>query len=111
MNFSREMLKGAAEVIVLHALQEMKTSYGYQLLRSIREESKGIFDFQEGTLYPLLYRLEERGLVTSKEQEMPSGKTRRYYRLTSQGRRSYEHRRTEYVLFFQGMRKILGFSL
>jgi PadR family transcriptional regulator PadR len=107
MQFSKEILKGAAELIVLQALQHHGEAYGYQLLQSIRVDSHEIFEFQEGTLYPLLYRLERRSWIRSVQKSAPSGKIRRYYSLTNKGRRVLKDRKAEYAVFLRGMKNVL----
>ncbi len=85
MKFSREIMKGATPFVILQSLHQLKEAYGYQLMKSIREHSDGIFDFPDSTLYPILYRLEAKGLVESEVKEMPNKKSRRYYWLTEKG--------------------------
>lgn len=100
------MMKGAAEIIVLQALADEGEAYGYDLLKAIKRTSQNIFELQEGTLYPLLYRLEDRGLIASKKQAAPSGKTRRYYRLTHKGGKHLKDRSKEWKLFAEGMHTV-----
>ncbi len=107
MQFSKGMLVGAAELIVLHVLKAKKESYGYELIRAISQESEGIFDFEEGTLYPLLYRLEQKGFIESTVKPAPSGKKRRYYSLTKEGVASLKERKKEMGFFFKGLEHVL----
>lgn len=107
MQFSKEILKGSADAIVLQVLAEGGEAYGYELIKSIRASSKNIFDLQEGTLYPLLYRLESKRYVTSRKQKIPSGKERRYYRITSSGKKLLAERKQEFNAFFQGLKQVL----
>ncbi len=107
MQFSKEILKGAAEIIVLHVLQEDGEAYGYQLIKAIADKSEQIFEFQEGSLYPLLYRLEERGYIVSKSKAAPSGKLRRYYSITSAGKQRLKQQVTEVGVFMAGMKQML----
>lgn len=107
MQFSKEILKGAAELIVLSALSDRKEAYGYELIQTIARGSKNIFEFQEGTLYPLLYRLEDKGYVTSSRKVTPSSKERRYYRLTRKGRAMLSSQQKEYRVFLQGLKHVL----
>lgn len=99
-------MKGAAEMIVLQALSDEGEAYGYDLMKAIKRKSRDIFEFQEGTLYPLLYRLEDRGLVASKKQTAPSGKVRRYYHLTQKGGTHLKDRSKEWKLFAEGMQTV-----
>lgn len=73
------------EILVLKLLSE-KEKYGYQLISELRSRSGEYFILKEGTLYPILYRLEDDGLVTS-EWSVPSGKevSKKYYRITDKG--------------------------
>lgn len=84
--YERQMKKGVLDMLVLKLLeQDMK--YGYQLISELSEKSKGVFQLKEGTLYPVLYRLEEEGFVVSQWRE-PAEKqvARKYYKITETGR-------------------------
>ncbi|HBO99975.1 MAG: hypothetical protein UU48_C0002G0024 [Candidatus Uhrbacteria bacterium GW2011_GWF2_41_16] len=111
MNFSKETIKGAADLIVLKILENHGESYGYQLIRLIETESDNIFSFKEGTLYPLLYRMEEHGYVTSTQKTTPSGKMRRYYKITSDGKQLLKKKTAEWQAFTQGLENLLQSSL
>ena len=62
------MKKGVLEILVLKFLSQ-EEKYGYQLISELKERSGGMFSLKEGTLYPILYRLEEDGLVESRWSE------------------------------------------
>lgn len=79
MNF-----KGTLPTLILEAV-EQEPSHGYRIAQRIKERSKGVLDFKEGTLYPALHKLENEGLVASSE-EIENGRARRYYRITKSGR-------------------------
>lgn len=83
--WTAELKKGSIQLCLL-ALLAKEEKYGFQILRELREKSDGFFDLKEGTLYPALRRLEERGFVESRWQEPDSGMPRKYYRLTARGR-------------------------
>ena len=80
------MKKGVLEMLVLQLLLE-KEKYGYQLICELKEKSGGMFLLKEGTLYPILYRMEDDGLVVSRWSE-PKGKevSKKYYGLAEEGR-------------------------
>ena len=86
--YERQMKKGVLEMLVLKLL-EGKEKYGYQLISELSEKSGGLFDLKEGTLYPILYRLEDETLVVSRWSE-PKGKevSRKYYAITEKGRQT-----------------------
>jgi len=107
MQFSKEILKGTAEVVVLHVLKKEGPSYGYELIKSLKVESKNIFEFQEGTLYPLLYRLEDKGLVSSQHREAENGKKRRYYSITTKGKAVLVAKQQELRSMVQGLEQVL----
>lgn len=83
--YERQMKKGVLEILVLKLL-EKDEKYGYQLINELREQSEELFLLKEGTLYPILYRMEEEGFVTSR-WSVPQGKeiSRKYYRISEAG--------------------------
>jgi len=83
--WTAELKKGSIQLCLL-ALLAKEEKYGFQILHELRERSNGFFDLKEGTLYPALRRLEERGFVKSRWQEPKTGMPRKYYRLTDRGR-------------------------
>ena len=110
MSLNKELLKGAIEAVVLQSLADDGEAYGYELIQRIAEQSKNIFAFQEGTLYPLLYRLEDRGYVTSTRKTATSGKERRYYKITPAGKTFLKNRRSEFDTLFRALKTSLHFS-
>ena len=84
MEYSREMLKGSTDSLLLSLLAE-QAMYGYQLVKELQHRSKGYFQFREGTLYPALHRLEQDGLVEARWQTSMVGHKRRYYFITEKG--------------------------
>lgn len=110
MRFSQGILKGAAELIVLRAINSHNEAYGYQLIKTIASDSDKVFEFQEGTLYPLLYRLEEKKLIKSRRKKTESGKVRRYYSLTSRGKKIMSAKTSEYKTFVRALKGTLRLS-
>lgn len=84
--YEKQLKKGVLEIIVLKLLNK-EEKYGYQLIQELREKSEGMFTLKEGTLYPILYRLEEENMVQSHWSE-PKGReiARKYYGITAQGK-------------------------
>lgn len=84
--YEQQMKKGVLEMLVLRLLSE-EEKYGYQLICELKERSGGMFLLKEGTLYPILYRMEDDGLVTNRWSE-PKGRevSKKYYRITEEGR-------------------------
>ena len=90
--FLQQMKKGVLELVVLELLCA-KPSYGYELLVALREKSDGLFALKEGTLYPILYRLEDDGLI---EASWSQGEGRvapkKIYTATEKGRQERTRR-------------------
>lgn len=78
--------KGTAELLVLAQL-ESRARHGYEIGQRITVRGAGAVSFQPASLYPVLYRLERRGLIAGRWVEKPSQRRRRFYRLTAAGRR------------------------
>lgn len=112
MKFSRELMKGTAPFIIMQALHRLEQAYGYQLMKSIREQSQETFDFPDSTLYPILYRLEEKGLVQSDIKLTESKKSRRYYWLTQEGLNHLGLKEKEMKNYLEGLARFIpGHSL
>lgn len=77
-------IKGALPTLILEAL-ESEPDHGYRIALRIKERSRGVLDFKEGSLYPALHKLENEGMVESYSTTLENGRTRRYYRITPKG--------------------------
>ena len=82
----RELKKGSAELLVL-AILEARPRHGYEISKIIESRSAGRLRFHIASLYPLLYRLEERSWIEGRWVEKAGERRRRFYRLTAQGRK------------------------
>jgi transcriptional regulator len=103
----RELKKGSAELMILSML-ESGPRHGYEISRLIETRSAGTLTFHAASLYPLLYRLEERGWLLGRWVEKPGQRRRRFYRLTAEGRRVLARQRDTWKAFVQAMRLITG---
>jgi PadR family transcriptional regulator PadR len=101
----REMKKGSAELLVL-SLVEARPRHGYEISKRIETRSNGRLKFHIASLYPLLYRLEERGWIQGKWVERPGQRRRRYYRLTQEGRRVLAVQRQTWRVFVEAVARI-----
>lgn len=104
---NRELKKGSAELIILSIL-EPRARHGYEISKLIESRSAGQLKFHLASLYPLLYRLEERGWLQGKWVEQPGQRTRRFYSLTAEGRRVLKRQRDTWKNFVQAMGLITG---
>lgn len=100
-----EILKGHLEPLLLGCLVD-GDAHGYLIMEKLRERSDGEFDLPEGTIYPILRRLEARGWVSSRWNP-GDGRKRRTYRLTSQGRRELARRKDEWARFVPAVERVL----
>jgi PadR family transcriptional regulator PadR len=98
-----QLKKGVLELCVL-ALLSRGDGYGYEIASRL---AQGI-GMGEGTIYPLMRRMQADGLVATYLVESPSGPSRKYYRLTDAGRASFESQKTEWTAFSAAVAAILG---
>lgn len=106
MRYGRELLKGSTEPLLL-SLITRQPMYGYQIIKELERRSKGYFTFREGTLYPALHRLEERGLIIGRWERLSTGQERRYYHITEQGQHALEEKVTEWRGFSRAVNSIM----
>lgn len=99
--------KGTAELLVLAQLED-RARHGYEIGQQIAARCDGGVSFQPASLYPVLYRLERRGLIAGRWVEKPSQRRRRYYRLTPEGRRVLEQQRKSWRSFIQAVQQAAG---
>lgn len=103
----RELKKGSAELLIL-SLLDARPRHGYDLSRLIHARSGGTLTFHIDSLYPLLYRLEERGWVKGAWVEKPNERRRRFYQVTPKGRRVLAQQRKRWASFVEAVRRITG---
>jgi PadR family transcriptional regulator PadR len=103
----RELKKGSAELMILSIL-EGQARHGYEISKLIETRSGGRLKFHVASLYPLLYRLEERGWLQGRWIEKAGQRRRRFYRLTAEGRRVLARQRETWQAFVHAMNLITG---
>lgn len=103
----QEWKKGGAELLIL-SLLEQQARHGYDLSKLIEARSAGALRFHVTTLYPLLYRLEGRGLVQGRWVEKANQRRRRYYNLTAEGRKLLARQRRSWRGFVEAMSQVMG---
>jgi PadR family transcriptional regulator PadR len=100
--FNQELKKGSAELLILSIL-EARPRHGYEISKQIEERSRGAISFHVASFYPLLYRLEKRGLLQGQWVEKPNQRRRRYYKLTRAGRQLLKQQRSVWKEFAEAM--------
>ena len=105
-SIERELKRGSLELIVLHLLAPAE-AYGYEIVAKLTAETNGALEITDGTLYPVLYRLERAGFVAVRWETPERGVPRKYYRLTDTGRNELEQLKYEWTTFAKAMTKLL----
>ena len=80
------------------------------MIKNLKMKSENVFEFQEWTLYPILHKLEENGLITSYWDEA-SGKKRKYYSITDEGRKQLKSKKQEWKMFSTKVNQVIGGTL
>jgi transcriptional regulator len=103
----RELKRGSAELLIL-SLLDARPRHGYDLSKLIETRSGGQLKFHIDSLYPLLYRLEERGWIKGTWVEKPGERRRRFYKVTAAGRRVLARQRQTWAAFVEAVRRVTG---
>src|SRR6186713_903097 len=106
-SIERELKRGALELIVLHLL-EPGEAYGYEIVAKLTAETNGTLAITDGTLYPVLYRLERAGFVSVRWETPQRGVPRKYYALTERGRGELAQLAVEWMTFSRAMEALLN---
>ncbi len=107
MSIDKSLISGSTATLILRLLEE-KDMYGYEMIETLRQRSQNIFELKAGTLYPLLHSLESKGLLSSYESAC-SGKLRKYYQITKNGRRFLDEKKQEWKIYAQAVADVLYF--
>jgi len=99
--------KGSADVLILAALEDGQL-HGYDIAREITRKSGGLLTFHVASLYPLLYKLEDRKWIQGRWVEKTGQRRRRYYRLTADGRKTLGTQRGRWAAFVGALTKAAG---
>ena len=109
MKVDKSLLSGSTPLLILSLLKN-EDMYGYQMVSELAKRSDDTFFLKEGTLYPLLHTLEKQGWVRSYAKQTPSGRERKYYRLTGDGIAQLEYKEKEWKLFSRTVNAVLGYA-
>jgi PadR family transcriptional regulator PadR len=103
----RELARGTLELAILSVLAS-NPRYGYELMSVLRSTTDGSLELKEGTLYPVLHRLEDAGFVTTYWEAEGRTQPRKYYRISAPGRARQRELRAEWDRLVDGMTRLLG---
>ncbi len=106
--FKKQFKKGLLELVILKLLTE-KDHYGYSLIQQVNKKSNDSLELKEGTLYPIMYRLEDQKLIENywKTAEEGRGKPRKYYRVTELGKEKCNDMLDDYFEIIESISSIL----
>jgi PadR family transcriptional regulator, regulatory protein PadR len=107
MNVKSSLTKGTIQIMLLEILTSGEL-YGYQIVKEIKHRSGGVLEFGQGTVYPLLYKLERSGYLISERKPTESGKERRYYCITEKGIHHLETCKQTWEKTCSAIGKVLG---
>lgn len=105
MSINKDLVAASSTPLVLAILAE-GDSYGYAILKRVRELSGGALEWTDGMLYPVLHRLERSGLVEARWDQAETGRKRKYYRVTDAGRAQLEEERRQWSTVDQALRNV-----
>lgn len=109
MRFRKELVGGTTNALILSVLNRAP-AHGYEIVQTVNEESDGLFEWKEGTIYPALHKLEKAGLISGAWKQTPNGRKRRVYSITSSGKKSLVEQTDEWSVYSATVDKILGAS-
>jgi len=105
----RELKRGSTEMLIL-ALVEDRPRHGYEIAKLIEQRSEGVLQFHAASLYPLLYRMEKRGLINGRWVEKAGQRRRRFYKLTAAGQKILAEQRRTWKDFFTALDRVAGIN-
>lgn len=106
MNIDKGFIGGGTDLLLLTLIDE-KDMYGYEIIKELEIRSDNVFKFKEGTLYPILHKLENRGYLKSYKAKGDTGRQRKYYKITTRGKRQLVEENRQWEVFSQSMNKIV----
>ncbi len=101
-------LVGGSTVYMLLSLLAQKEYYGYEIIKEIERRSDATFQFKEGTLYPVLHRMEQQGYLKSRVEKAENGRPRKYYKITRKGSAQLAVEQAQWDTFVQSVRGVVG---
>jgi len=105
VSINKDLVAASSTPLVLAILAE-GDSYGYAILKRVRELSGGELEWTDGMLYPVLHRLERSGLIEARWDQAESGRRRKYYRVTEAGRAQLAEERRQWRTVDQALRNV-----
>jgi DNA-binding PadR family transcriptional regulator len=102
---SKDLIAASATPLILSILSR-EESYGYQIIKKIKEISDDRIHWKEGTLYPVLHKMEKSGIIKSKWKVAENGRKRKYYQINRQGKKLLDEELDHWRLIFNSLKKL-----
>jgi len=102
---SKELI-GASSIPIILSILSKGEAYGYQIIQEVKKVSNGQLEWSEGTLYPVLHKLEKKGLITSSWKVGDTGRRRKYYTLSTSGKKRFEVEKANWVFIHSIVTKL-----
>jgi DNA-binding PadR family transcriptional regulator len=110
MEFDKNLIGGSTVLLIL-SLLEKTDRYGYEIIRELELRSDKAFQLKEGTIYPVLHKLENDGYVKSYKAEGERGRARKYYKITKNGIKQLSKEKEKWSKFSISVNKVIGGEL
>lgn len=107
MKYNKNLVGGSTDLLILSLISE-KDMYGYEIINILEKRSNNTFNFKEGTLYPILHRLENKGYLKSYKEKSDAGRSRKYYKITKKGLNQLEKEKEEWASFQKTINTIIS---
>ncbi|MHC4433266.1 MAG: PadR family transcriptional regulator [Planctomycetota bacterium] len=105
MAIYKDLVAASATPLILSILAEGE-SYGYAIIKRVRELSGGQMEWTDGMLYPVLHRLEKQNLIESTWRESQIGRRRKYYKIKEEGAKTLKAQRNQWTVVYSTLRKL-----
>jgi PadR family transcriptional regulator PadR len=107
---ARSDLQGSLDLLVLKTLSQRGRLHGYGIVLHIQKASDDLLQIEEGSLYPALYRIEQKGWISSEWALTETNRQAKYYRLTAAGRKQLQHAEESFEQMVKGVRAMLRYA-
>jgi len=107
---ARSDLQGSLDLLVLKTLSQRGRLHGYGIVLHIQKASDELLQVEEGSLYPALYRIEQKGWISSEWALTETNRQAKYYRLTAAGRKQLLHAEQSFEQMVKGIRAMLRYA-
>ena len=109
-NFSKELVGATSIPIILSILSDGE-SYGYEIIQKVKKISSGQIEYKDGTMYPVLHKMEKKGLIESFWKLSENGRKRKYYRIKDSGKKQLSAERENWIVVNQIISKLWQINL